>query len=94
MVVSMYYSNGDKRQFIEIERAGLQASTNFARVAWSRAEANGQRMALLSDEGAKARTRAKRERFRAAHREAMAFESDVEGDNDEYGDLDEYGYAA
>ena len=94
MVVSMYYNSDDKQQFIEVERAGLQASTHFARMAWSRAEANGQRMALLNDEGAESRTHAKRERFRAAHREAMAFESDVEEENDEYGDLDEYGYAS
>lgn len=90
----MYYNSDDKHQFIEGERAGLQASKHFARMAWSRAEANGQRMALLNDESAEAHTHAMRERFRVAHREAMAFESDVEEDDDEYGDLDEYGYAA
>ena len=90
----MYFNSDDKRQFIEGERAGLRASTHFARMAWSRAEADGQRMALSNDEGAEARTHAKRERFRAAHREAMAFESDIEENDDEYGDLDEYGYAA
>ena len=90
----MYYNSDDKRQFIDGERAGLQASTHFARMAWSRTEANGERMALLNDEGAEARTHAMRERFRTAHREAMTFESDVEEDDDEYGDLDEYGYAA
>jgi len=89
----MYFNSDNKQQFLEGERAGLQASAHFARLSWSRAEANAQRVALSNDEGAEAHSHAMKERFRVAHREAMAFESDIEED-DEYGDMDEYGYAA
>jgi len=89
----MYFNSDNKQQFLEGERAGLQASAHFARMSWSRAEANAQRIALNNDEGSEAHSHAMRERFRVAHREAMTFESDIEED-DEYGDMDEYGYAA
>jgi len=89
----MYYNSTDQQQFSSSEKAGLEASALYARMAWSRAEANAQRVALAGDAAAQTDSHAKRERFRVAHREAMSFESDIEED-DEYGDLDEYGYAA
>ena len=87
----MYFNSDNKQQFLEGERAGLQASAHFAQMAWSRAEANAQRVALSNDETAEAHSHAMKERFRVAHREAMAFEDD---EDEEYGDMDEYGYAA
>lgn len=90
----MYWNTEDGQRFVEGERAGLQASTHLARLAWSRAEANAQRMAVQDDPATDIETDAKRERFRAAHREAMRFEAELEEEDDEYGDLDEYGYAA
>ena len=89
----MYWNTEDPQRFIEGERAGLAASALYARLALSRAEANGQRAALAGDEATEAHVLAMRERYRAAHREAMTVESDIEED-DGYGDLDEYGYAA
>ncbi len=92
----MYYNSDDQQQFIKGERAALRASALYARLAWSRAEANAQRHALENDEGAELHSHAMRERFRMAHREATDLESDLaeDAEDDEYGDLDEYGYAA
>ena len=90
----MYWNSEDPQRFIEGERAGLAASALYARLALSRAEANGQRAALAGDDATERHTHAMRERYRAAHREAMSFESEIEEEGDEYGDLDEYGYAA
>ena len=89
----MYYNTEDKRQFLEGERAGLDASALYARLALSRAEADGQRLARAGSQSAEDHSYAMRERFRVAYREAMNFESDIEED-EEYGDEDEYGYAA
>jgi len=46
----MYHSSDNKHQFLEGERAGLQASAHFARMSWSRAEANAQRVALTNED--------------------------------------------
>ena len=89
----MYYNAEDKQQFIQGERDSLAASALYARLALSRAEADAQRLAMAGSKPAEDRAYAMRERVRAAHREAMSFEADIEED-DEYGDMDEYGYAA
>ena len=89
----MYYNTEDKQQFIEGQRDSLAASALYARLALSRAEADAQRAAMKGNQLAEDRVYAMRERVRAAHREAMTFEADLE-ENDEYGDLDEYGYVA
>ena len=90
----MYWNTEDGQRFVEGERIALQTSSHLARLAWSRADANAQRIALQDDPNVERETDAMRERFRAAHRETVRFEVDLEEGDDEYGDLDEYGYAA
>lgn len=89
----MYWNTDDGKRFTDGERAALQASALYARLAWSRAEADSTREALIGDERAEMHEKAMRERFRAAHRQAALLESETEaGDEDD--DHDEYGYAA
>lgn len=100
----MFHDLRGDQAFLKGELAGLKrarasalATAGYARSGWMRAAADADRAICEDDERALNRVAAKRERFRASHKEAMALRDEVaelEAELDEYGDLDEYGYAA
>ena len=97
----MYYDIRGKQGFQRGELIGLRgardaaiASAAYANAAWSRAEAESQRVCYRDDESAAHQAHATRERARVAHREAMALRDEVAELEYEMGEDDEYGYAA